>query len=194
MVVGGGSSGWMTAAYFSALFPDMKVTLVESKNIPVIGVGEATVPLLNLFLTKLGYPDPHSWMPACDATYKTGILFENWYEVGDHYWHPFEYLDYVSPREHVGHCWLSRRRSDPEFAAKQCFYETFFPSTLLNLIANKAPVFREVAYHLDAYLFGEFLRGISPRIAHVLDDVLEVTLDEQGAIASLRTGAMAGSW
>jgi tryptophan halogenase len=187
MVVGGGSSGWMTAAYFGTLFPDVEVTLVESKNIPVIGVGEATVPLLNLFLAKLGYPDPHAWMPACDATYKTGILFENWYEAGDRYWHPFEYLDYVSPREHVGHCWLSRRRSDPEFAAKQSFYETFFPSTLLNAVANRAPVFREVAYHLDAHLFGEFLRGISPRIRHVLDDVLEVAVDEQGAITVLRT-------
>jgi tryptophan halogenase len=188
VVVGGGSSGWMTAAYFSTLFPDLELTLVESKDIPVIGVGEATIPLLNLFIARLGYPDPHAWMPACDATYKTGILFENWYEAGDRYWHPFEYLDYVSPREHVGHCWLCRRRNgDPEFAAKQSFYETFFASTLLNAVANKAPWFREVAYHLDAHLFGEFLRGISSRVRHVLDDVLEVSLDEQGAIAALRT-------
>jgi hypothetical protein len=188
IVVGGGSSGWMTATYFSNLFPDLKVTLIESRNIPVIGVGEATVPLLNLFLAKIGYPDPHSWMPACDATYKTGILFENWYERGDRYWHPFDYLDYVSPREHVGHCWCSWRRSgDPEFRARSSFYETFFPSTLLNAVGNKAPSFREVAYHLDAHLFGEFLRGASPRVRHLQDDVLEVNLDEQGAVASLRT-------
>jgi tryptophan 6-halogenase len=188
MIVGGGSSGWMTAAYFSTLFPDLAVTLVESNNIPVIGVGEATVPLLNLFLARLGYPDPHAWMPTCDATYKTGIRFENWYEIGDRYWHPFEYLDYVSPREHVGHCWMSRRRSGaPEFAGRHSFYETFFPSTLLNAVGNKAPWFHEMAYHLDAHLFGEFLRGISSRVRHVRDDVLEVILDEHGAIAALHT-------
>jgi tryptophan halogenase len=187
IVVGGGSSGWMTAAYFATLFPDLEVTVVESKKIPVIGVGEATVPLINLFLAKLGYPDPHAWMPACDATYKTGILFENWYKVGDRYWHPFDYLDYVSVRDHVGHCWLSQQDRGSRVTTKESFYEEFFPSTLLNAVGNRAPWFREVAYHLDAHLFGEFLRGISPRIRHVLDDVLEVSLDEQGAIAALHT-------
>ena len=178
----------MAAAHFSNLFPDLAITLIESKNIPVIGVGEATVPFLNLFLAKIGYADPQAWMPQCDATYKTGILFENWYERGDTYWHPFDYLDYVDAQHHTGHCWHTwRRAGEPDFQTRRSFYDAFFPSTLLNADGYKAPSFREYAYHLDAHLFGEFLRKTSPRVRHVLDDVTEVLLNEDGAIAALRT-------
>lgn len=188
LIVGGGSSGWMAAAYFSKLFPDLLVTLIESKNIPVIGVGEATVPFLNLFLSRIGYSDPQSWMPACDATYKTGILFENWYEKGDRYWHPFDYLDYVDVGHHTGHCWYTwYRNNESEFQSRRSFYEAFFPSALLNAEGYKAPSFREFAYHFDAHLFGEFLRSASPQVRHVQDDVLDVILAENGEIASLRT-------
>jgi hypothetical protein len=189
IIVGGGSSGWMAAASFTNLFPDLDVTLIESKRIPVIGVGEATVPFLNLFLAKIGYSDPHSWMPASDATYKTGILFENWYENGDRYWHPFDYLDYVDVQHHTGHCWYSwHREGEPAYQCRQSFYESFFPSTLLNANGNRTPSFREFAYHLDAHLFGEFLRGSSPRVKHILDEVLDIDLDEHGAVAALWTG------
>ena len=187
-IVGGGSSGWMAASHFSLLFPDLDVTLIESPHIPVIGVGEATVPLLNLFLGRIGYGDPQAWMPQCDATYKSGILFENWYERGDRYWHPFDYLDYVDVQHHTGHCWYAwRRAGEPDCQTRASFYEFFFPSTLLNASGNKAPSFREFAYHLDAHLFGEFLRKISPRVRHLKDDVLDVVLGERGEIASLRT-------
>jgi hypothetical protein len=188
VIVGGGSSGWMAAAYFNKLFPELEITLVESKNVSVIGVGEATVPLLNLFLTRIGLGDPQSWMPSCDATYKTGILFENWYEKGDRYWHPFDYLDYVDVGHHTGHCWHTwHRDKDPEFQTRRSFSESFFPSTLLNAEGNKAPSFREFAYHLDAYLFGEFLRKSSPRVRHLIDDIVDVALGDDGQISSLRT-------
>jgi tryptophan 6-halogenase len=188
LIVGGGSSGWMAAAYFARLFPDLQITLVESKNVPTIGVGEATVPLLNLFLDRIGYSDPQRWMAACDATYKTGILFENWHHTGDHYWHPFDRLDYVDATHHTGHCWQSWRDSGvPEYQSRHSFYETFFPSTVLNAEENRAPSFWEVAYHLDAFRFGEFLRIASPEVRHVLDDVLDVTLTAIGEIDTLRT-------
>ena len=102
--------------------------------------------------------------------------------------HPFDYLDYVDVQHHTGHCWLSWRRSgEPEFQSRRSFYESFFTSTILNAEGNKAPSFREFAYHLDATAFGEFLRSTAPRVRHVLDDVLEVQLDEQGRVASLHT-------
>ena len=69
IVVGGGSSGWMAAAYFSNLFPSLKVTLIKSRNISVIGVGGATVPFLHLFMSKIGYPDP----PFLDASLRRDL-------------------------------------------------------------------------------------------------------------------------
>jgi tryptophan 6-halogenase len=98
LIVGGGSSGWMAATFVSRILHDIEVTLVESRQIPTIGVGEATVPFINNSFARIGFPDFRSWVSRCDATLKTGIVFENWYARGDRYWHPFERLPTSMPR------------------------------------------------------------------------------------------------
>lgn len=189
-IVGGGSSGWMAAAHFGRLFPDLTVSVIESDTIPVIGVGEATVPLLTLFMDRLGFPDPQAWMKLCDATYKTGILFEDWRAQGEAYWHPFEYLDYVDVGIHAGHCWLNwHRAGDPAFRTRQSFAEAFFPSFRLNALGNRAPAFREVAYHIDAGLLGEFLRDAAPGVERVVGTVQVV---ERGAAGDLEALVLDG--
>ena len=71
-IVGGGSSGWMSAAIFSKTFPDMEICLVESKHIKTIGVGESTLGHFNRFLKRVGlFGKDKEWMPKCNATYKT---------------------------------------------------------------------------------------------------------------------------
>ena len=49
LIVGGGSSGWMTAAALIKQLPDIKVTLIESPSTPTIGVGESTIGQINTF-------------------------------------------------------------------------------------------------------------------------------------------------
>jgi 2-polyprenyl-6-methoxyphenol hydroxylase-like FAD-dependent oxidoreductase len=85
VIVGGGTAGWMTACYLNATFgPRVTVTLVESKNVPTIGVGEATFSTVRHFFEYLGLPE-YEWMPECSATYKLAIRFENWREPGHHF-------------------------------------------------------------------------------------------------------------
>jgi len=176
----------MAAAHFSRLFPDLKVTLVESDTIPVIGVGEATVPLLTLFMDRIGFSDSQMWMKECDATYKTGILFEDWCEKGEAYWHPFEYLDYLDTGLHTGHAWLSwHKAGQPAFAQPQSFADAFFPSYRLNALGNRAPAFREVAYHIDAGLLGAFLRKASPSVERVVGTVASTDLDTDGYLQTI---------
>src|SRR6185503_9806370 len=120
-IVGGGSAGWMAAAYLSKVLVDVKVTLIESAKI-------------HNFLSELGFTSPDQWMPECDATYKTGIWFENWFEKGDSYWHPFELLDYVEDNTHIGHCWLAKHAVDGGgFRDRGSFCEQYFPSMTLNV-------------------------------------------------------------
>ena len=89
IIVGGGSSGWMTAAAFERMLPDYNVTLIESPNVPVIGVGESTLGHINFFMRLLGIEDKE-WMKECDATYKVGIRFTNFYKNDGTYWdYPF---------------------------------------------------------------------------------------------------------
>ena len=66
-IVGGGSSGWMTAAALSKLCPHLEITLVESKKVKTVGVGESTLGHINKFLDMLDLKD-EDWMAECNAT------------------------------------------------------------------------------------------------------------------------------
>lgn len=188
VIVGGGSSGWMSAAYLSKVLFDLDITLVESKHTPKIGVGEATTPILSRFMKRLGFSNWESWLPYCDGTLKTGILFENWFQIADRYWHPFETLDYFDDRYHMGHCWLQFSRAGKAgFENKDSFYRSFFVSTIANAEQNQRPVLDLFAYHLNADLFGEFLRKSATRVRHVQDDVIDIRLNESGLIEEIIT-------
>ena len=76
VIVGGGTSGWMTAALLSKEHPDMEIALIESEKVPTIGVGESTISQFNRFTKRLELKD-EDWMPYCNATYKTSIAFKN---------------------------------------------------------------------------------------------------------------------
>ena len=75
-IIGGGSSGWMTAAAISKLCPHIKLTVVESSKVSTVGVGESTLGHFNTYLRILGLKD-EDWMADCNATYKNSIRFTN---------------------------------------------------------------------------------------------------------------------
>lgn len=89
VIVGGGSSGWMTAA---SLIKDYKktitITLIESSEIHTVGVGEATTPTIRTFVKSLGLTD-FDVLKYTSGTGKLGILFKDWYKKGQNYFHPF---------------------------------------------------------------------------------------------------------
>ena len=77
VIVGGGTAGWMAANLFAAAWPRerVRITLVESPEIGIIGVGEGSTPLLRKFFADLGI-DERDWMPRCNATYKLNIMMQ----------------------------------------------------------------------------------------------------------------------
>ena len=89
VIVGGGTAGWMAAATIAKnLRGRCSVELVESEEIGIIGVGEATFPSIRGFHERLGI-DELEFLRATHGTYKLGIEFRDWYEVGDRYFHTF---------------------------------------------------------------------------------------------------------
>ena len=90
VIVGGGTAGWISAAILSNLFKhtDTKVSLIESPDIPTVGVGEATIPSILDLLNYLNIPHKE-FIRETNATFKLGIKFTNWLRKGHHYWHPF---------------------------------------------------------------------------------------------------------
>ena len=93
-ILGGGSSGWMTAAAFAKRFPQYKIRLIENPSHKPLSVGESTLGHINRYLHLLGLEDK-DWMKECNATYKVSIQFSNWAGKGEVFQYPFGDMDYT---------------------------------------------------------------------------------------------------
>ena len=92
VLIGGGTAGWMTALILARalISRGVGITVLESPTVPTIGVGEGSTPWLRGFFDSLGIEESE-WMPACHATYKSGITFAGWSTRPGFtsYFHPF---------------------------------------------------------------------------------------------------------
>jgi tryptophan halogenase len=92
VVVGGGSAGWLTALAAQRSYPTLNITVIESKEIGILGAGEGSVPHLVKFFEYLGIP-VSDLVKNCDATLKNGIKFTNWNNDNKFYYHGFAATD-----------------------------------------------------------------------------------------------------
>ena len=93
VIVGGGTAGWLTAGLLASRFhnsdKNIQVTLVESPDVPIIGVGEGTWPSMRTTLKTIGVSES-DFFNQCDASFKQGSKFIGWEKGGeDYYYHPF---------------------------------------------------------------------------------------------------------
>ncbi|KQZ27051.1 hypothetical protein ASD58_15870 [Duganella sp. Root1480D1] len=76
VVVGGGTAGWMAATSLATALPGSTVQLVESEEIGIVGVGEASFPMLRDY-HKLNGIDEAGFLRATNGTFKLGIEFRD---------------------------------------------------------------------------------------------------------------------
>ena len=195
VIVGGGSSGWFTAAALNKHCPEKIVTLIESPNVPTVGVGESTLLHINSFFTTLGMKD-EDWMPHCDATYKAAIKFTDFYKKGEAYYYPFGQQDWTVTKYGTDD-WFFKKWIYPDTPYSD-FAECYWPMMPLvnknrvNLNENNLiPNFnfnRDWAYQFDATKLALWMKdNLCSKTTHILDDVVDVKLDERGWISSLKT-------
>jgi tryptophan 6-halogenase len=193
LVVGGGSAGWMAASLIHHTLAPHRVcvTLLESPAVEIIGVGEGSTPWLRGFFAQLGIEEAE-WMPACHATYKTGIRFDGWSTRPgfESYFHPFaSMLDNLTMTQFVHNVHARLRGAEVD-----AHPDRFFVATRLaeqRRAPRPDPAFPfEVwyGYHFDAVLLGRFLAGKARErgVEHVLGHVTEVLRHENGDLAGVR--------
>jgi hypothetical protein len=191
VIVGGGSAGWMTAATLIRAFPNKDISVIESPNVPTIGVGESTLGQINRWTRYIGL-DEKDFMPFCDATYKLSIQFTDFYEKDSGSFHyPFGSPD--SPNDdNAIRDWHIMREFFPEVEDKD-MVEDLFPGAQLwqnnKFYLNKDGRLGNfnsdgfVAYHFDALKFGQWLkeRYCIPRgVKYISAHINRIDTDENG--------------
>lgn len=210
VIVGGGTAGWMTASYLKKAFGDkISVTLVESGKIGTIGVGEATFSDIRHFFEFLDLKE-EEWMPACNATYKLAVRFQDWRRKGHHFYHPFEQMPTVNgfpltdwwlqdgPTDRFDtDCFVMANLCDagrsPRFLdgslIDQGFTEGAKELSGLTMSEHQGKTQFPYAYHFEAALLAKYLTKYSTDrgVHHVIDEVQDVRLDERGWINHIVT-------
>ncbi len=186
VIAGGGSAGWMTAAALSKLLgKQLDIVLVESEEIGPIGVGEATIPTLQTF-HKLLKINEAEFMAATQATFKLGINFENWRDVGEDYIHAFGYTGKDCWACGFQHFW--RKGLDKYCSENFSYYCLEAAAAKQNKFTPLANNGLNYAYHLDAILYAKFLRGFSENlgVTRIEGKITKVNLDDAGYIDALK--------
>ena len=159
VIAGGGTAGWMAAAAVAKLLgKTVKVSLVESEEIGTVGVGEATIPTL-LTLHELLKIKEQDFISAVGGTFKLGISFENWHDVGKDYIHSFGYTGKDCWAAGFQHFWLKGK----ELGISKDFgeYCNEWAAAKQNRFAVLPNQNLNYAYHFDSSRYAAFLRKIA---------------------------------
>ena len=184
-ILGGGSSGWMTAAAFAKVFPQYKVRLIEDPTQKPLSVGESTLGHFNRYLQMLGVKDS-DWMKECNATYKLSIQFTNWAGKGEIFQYPFGDFDYTNGDFLT---WYYLHYTWPQLFPDTSYCEFYNPISYLastnKIVDDNTRVrnFRrhwDTSYHFDATKFGGWLRdNICQTVEHTKAKIVSTFYDDK---------------
>ncbi|AXR08117.1 tryptophan halogenase family protein [Salinimonas sediminis] len=195
VIMGGGAAGWLTAGIMAAASTarrPLHITVVESPDVGILGVGEGTWPTMRDTLRKMGI-DEATLLRECDASFKQGTCFRQWYngQSDDVYFHPFDLPAGMFETDILG-WWANGQQHVP--------YAQLFSATPQLCKANKAPkqaqtppyaAVANYGYHLDANKFAALLKRHCMHhlgVKHVELHVSKVEADDHGYLTALGDG------
>ena len=192
VIVGGGTAGWIAAATIGNIFKntELKIELVESDDIGIVGVGEATIPPLITILESLGV-DLVDFIKETQASFKLGIKFEDWKDVGESYFHPFGTVGQKINGYDFYQCWLKAQAEGDDTPLMAHSPESVLSDQgkfFLPHEAQNTPLARAFyALHLDSALAGKYLRKFAEKIGVIRTEgmVKQVKQHDNGDIASV---------
>jgi len=200
LIVGGGAAGWLTAAYLAKYLQvsghgHLEITVVESPDIGVIGVGEGTFPTIRNTLKFLGI-DEAEFVRGAQATFKQGIRFTDWVKTPqggahEHYFHPFEAPYYTEGAGLTPYWLLQDEATRLPFAQAVTFQKRVAEARRAPKRPHEGDFTGPLnyAYHFDATKMAQLLaqRARELGVRHIEDRLSGVSLAEDGSIAELVT-------
>lgn len=195
VIVGGGSAGWLTAGIIAAEHASendsgIEVTLIESADVPTIGVGEGTWPSMRTTLKKMGLSETE-FLLECDASFKQGSKFTNWHtNTNEHYYHPYS-LPHGFNDTNLASFWQPFR-DKISFADAVCTQSQLgeFGLAPKQISTAEYEFNANYGYHVDAGKFAVLLQKHCTKklsVKHVIDHVTQVNGSQDGDIASITT-------
>ncbi len=193
VIAGGGSAGWMTAAALSNALPDRRITLIESEEIGIVGVGEATIPPIRKFNQALGL-DEFEFLRRTKGSYKLGIQFVDWVEPGRRYFHPFGTYGRAFDFAHLLYFWHQAQQQGKASSGldEYCMaWEAAAQARFAPPLSDPRSVLStyDYAFHFDASLYAGYLREVAERrgVVRMEGRIVETRLHgESGDVESLR--------
>lgn len=170
VVVGGGSSGWITASYLKNNL-NCDLTVIHSKINQTIGVGEGTTPTINNVMSHI-----ENWKSSCNAVKKYGVLFENFYKQDSQWWHIFEDAFFKNGKDSV-----------EEILKTSCnsYHFNAYHGDMINYAFNQDHSFVPVkspgyGYHVQAEKLGNVLKESMSEYTLIEEDVKDVIINDEG--------------
>ena len=166
VIVGGGTSGWMSAAALIKVLKNQycEIQLIESEEIGTVGVGEATIPQIQVF-NKLLDLDEDEFVRKTQGTFKLGIQFVNWKQIGHKYFHAFGDVGKDMDAIQFYHYWFKMFKKGKALDLGEY--------TISGVASDRGKFMRPFdagnsplsniayAFHFDAGLYARFLREYS---------------------------------
>ncbi len=199
LIVGGGTAGWMAAAYLARKLGanrpgGVRITLIESSEIGIIGVGEGTIPTIQTTMRAIGV-DEARFMRGANAAFKQGIKFVDWAEAPVGGRHQYYYHSFTRPHEMAGldlaPYWMLGCAGDVRFSQAVTLQDGLCEAgrgpKLITDPQYSSPM--GYAYHFDAAKLAALMKEVGKELGvrHLLGNVDAVDVDETGAIERVIT-------
>lgn len=178
VILGGGTSAWLAAAYFKHNFPHFNIVVVDKEIGSPVGVGEGTLLNFKTFMENCGF-EAQDWIPKTDATLKSGILFPGWVDTGKEIWHPFLMSPLLKSGYSLHDVWSNVQQLDFKNYGLG-MYES-------SILQNKVDRDLNYAYHVDCSKLVLYIQDkIKDKITIVRSEMINVTRDDKKFIKSLQ--------
>jgi tryptophan halogenase len=187
VVIGGGTAGWMAATALVTGLRGTHVEVIESEEIGIVGVGEASFPSIREYNRLVGI-DEAGFLRATHGSFKLGIEFRDWRVRGERYFHTFGDFGQLSGPYALWGQYRRLREVAPGAFDEQCLPSVMAMQGRFCRTDAESGVPYKYAYHFDATLYADFLRKLAlGRGARRIEGrIVDAARREDGGVASVR--------